>query len=159
MSELTKEFKKTFTSLFSVKDDASTNTILAKEEERKMNKEKEASHDKLIDRAQQSLRKQETPQAKNGNSVNHSTRTLKHITVNQTASVELIEPKLKEDAQLIIEELVNKRAVIIRLGQLEQSVKRSVVDQIVGACMYASLDIVEIDTQIIMIDPTQNSKR
>ena len=155
MTKIGEEIKKTFDSLVNSMKSEDKEDMVHREEERKLTQEKEQSHQRLVEKANSDFgRKQEAPTSKNLSSVTQNNRPVKAIVVNESSTVKVMEPKMKEDVFLIIGELRNKQPVLIKLGSVEQNIKRSILDSLYGACSFAGYSLEQVDSQIILIDPS-----
>jgi FtsZ-interacting cell division protein YlmF len=155
MAKFGVEIKKTFESLVNSIKSEEKEEMVHREEERKLTQEKEQSHQRLVEKANSDFsRKQEVPTSKNLSSVTQNNRPVKAIIVNESSTVKVMEPKMKDDVFLIIGELRNKQPVLIKLGSVEQNIKRSILDSLYGACSYAGYSLEQVDSQIILIDPS-----
>ena len=155
MARIGEEIKKTFESLVSSIKTEDKEEMVHREEERKLSQEKERSHDRLVEKANSDFgKKTEVPASKNLSSVTQTNRPLKAIIVNESSTVKVIEPKMKDDVYLIINELKIKQPVLIKLGSVEQNIKRSILDSLYGACSFAGYSIEQVDSQMILIDPS-----
>jgi FtsZ-interacting cell division protein YlmF len=155
MAKIGEEIKKTFDSLVNSMKSEEKEDMVHREEERKLTQEKEQSHQRLVEKANSDFgRKQEVPTSKNLSSVTQNNRPVKAIIVNESSTVKVMEPKMKDDVFLIIGELRNKQPVLIKLGSVEQNIKRSILDSLYGACSYAGYSLEQVDSQIILIDPS-----
>lgn len=158
MAKLGEEIRKTFDSLVGSIKTEEKEDMVYREEERKLTQEKEQSHQRLVEKANSDYnRKQETPTSKNLNSVSQTNRSSKAIIVNESSTVKVMEPKMKDDVFLIIAELRNRQPVLIKLGSVEQNIKNSILDSIYGACSYAGYSLEKVDSQIILIDPSHKT--
>lgn len=157
------DIKNTFSHFLDTVKSDNKEKIYKRNEEKNVNKTKEEAYNRVLQETekkatQTSEMKQQNSSGKTANSNSQKNKPARAITINDSPTVNVMEPKEKNDVYLVIDELKNRKTVMIKLGSVDDNTRKEILSNIYGACYFANYVIEKIDSQMILIDPNFRSR-